>query len=126
MLLRHSLVGSDIAEHPVLLLIVSSHAATTNTSRCGLGVIFQQPASHLDFSLLCLAAIWRLFVFIETTQRCRSMLPPPGDWRHINLRPLRYCTAKRRAAGVKSLSPLVRRHLTLTDSLYMPSSLETP
>src|SRR5438094_10157658 len=45
MLLRHSLVGSDIAEHPVLLLIVSSHAATTNTSRCGLGVIFQQPAS---------------------------------------------------------------------------------
>src|SRR5207237_1765877 len=32
-------------EHPVLLLIVSSHAATTNTSRCGLGVIFQQPAS---------------------------------------------------------------------------------
>src|SRR5438094_6291700 len=51
MLLRHSLVGSDIAEHPVLLLIVSSHAATTNTSRCGLGVIFQQPASGKNVAI---------------------------------------------------------------------------
>jgi hypothetical protein len=29
----------------------------------------------LDFSLLCLAAIWRLFAFIETAHRCRSMMP---------------------------------------------------
>jgi hypothetical protein len=28
----------------------------------------------LDFSLLCLAAIWRLFTFIETAHRCRSMM----------------------------------------------------
>jgi len=28
----------------------------------------------LDFSLLCLAAIWRLFAFIETAHRCRSMM----------------------------------------------------
>ncbi|MGC2170131.1 MAG: hypothetical protein WA623_01960, partial [Candidatus Sulfotelmatobacter sp.] len=31
-------------EHPVLPLIVSTHAATTNTSSCGLGVVFQHPA----------------------------------------------------------------------------------
>src|SRR5207248_9344155 len=58
MLLRHSLDRLNIAEHPVLLLIVSSHAATTNTSRCGLGVIFQQPARHIctlvfPFSPVC-------------------------------------------------------------------------
>jgi len=29
---------TNIAEDPLLLLIVSSHAATTDTSRCGLGV----------------------------------------------------------------------------------------
>jgi hypothetical protein len=28
----------------------------------------------LDFSLLCLAAIWRLYAFIETAHRSRSMM----------------------------------------------------
>jgi len=28
----------------------------------------------LDFSLLCLTAIWRLSAFIETAHRCRSMM----------------------------------------------------
>jgi len=30
--------------------------------------------SDLEFSLLCLASIWRLFTFIETAHRCRSMM----------------------------------------------------
>src|SRR5205807_1696070 len=68
MLLRHSLLGLDIAEHPVLLLIVSSHAATTNTSRCGLGVIFQQPArqeaktNHQAHSMVTLSSPRRLLL----------------------------------------------------------------
>src|SRR5438094_10003161 len=100
MLLRHSLVGSDIAEHPVLLLIVSSHAATTNTSRCGLGVIFQQPASafsgcprgHRDFTeAKChrhLCAYRRLGCSPSNPSVSRTDQPPPekisGDGRALH------------------------------------------
>ena len=58
----------SIAEHPILLLIVSSHAATTNTSPCGLGVVFQHPAkgkSALDgFNRKRLRKLWE-----ENTRR---------------------------------------------------------
>src|SRR5207253_3583062 len=68
--------------------------------------------SDLDFSLLCLAAIWRLFAFIETAHRCKhapatrglaSHKPPPSSLLH----------GQAQSCWHKNLSPLVRRHLTL-------------
>src|SRR5207248_6648348 len=89
MLLRHSLDRLDIAEHPVLLLIVSSHAATTNTSRCGLGVIFQQPARS-DCASFNAIATWTLgrrlliqvFKTDDTPQPARTTAANSAKWIH--------------------------------------------
>src|SRR5438309_3528567 len=53
-------LDSSEAHALALLLIVSSHAATTNTSRCGLGVIFQQPARAPVAS--CLTGLDRIYL----------------------------------------------------------------
>jgi hypothetical protein len=62
--------------------------------------------------VLCLAAIWRLFAFIETAHRCRSMLPPRGLASH-KPPPSSLLHGQAQSCWRKNLSPLVRRHLTL-------------
>jgi len=70
----------------------------------------------LDFSLLCLATIGRLFAFIETAHAAEACSPRIGV---TQTSALLATHGQAQSCWRKSLNPLVRRHLTLTDSRHV-------